>query len=152
MYVARWVSTPLVSTDTMVSQTELLDSFTEQSGDVAVAPLAHEHDIGFGSSDFSWATNVPSSTASQPSFHLHIEDDVVFKRGHFNLVIGPTGCGKTSVLMALLGEMHRIPLSPGSWSSLPREHGVAYAAQESWVLSDTIKVCMTIGCHEVKCL
>ena len=64
----------------------------------------------------------------------------MFKRGQFNLIIGPTGCGKTSVLMALLGEMHRIPLGPQSWVNLPREHGVAYATQESWVLSDTIKV------------
>lgn len=125
--------------------TELLDSFTEVSDDLETVALAHEHDIGLGSSDFSWAAGAASSTASQPSFRLHIEDDVVFKRGHFNLVIGPTGCGKTSVLMALLGEMHRIPLSPGSWANLPREHGVAYAAQESWVLSDTIKENILFG-------
>ncbi|KAG5722122.1 ATP-binding cassette transporter abc4, partial [Termitomyces sp. T112] len=41
--------------------------------------------------------------------------------------------------MALLGEMHFIPSSPDSWFNLPRSCGVAYAAQESWVLNTTIK-------------
>ncbi|KAJ6449774.1 hypothetical protein C8R45DRAFT_1114492 [Mycena sanguinolenta] len=40
--------------------------------------------------------------------------------------------------MALLGEMHLIPSST-SWFNLPRAQGVSYAAQESWVLNDTIK-------------
>lgn len=42
--------------------------------------------------------------------------------------------------MALLGEMHYIPLGPDSWVNLPRGGGVAYAAQESWVQNETIKV------------
>ena len=71
---------------------------------------------------------------------LHIDDELFFKRGKINLVVGPTGSGKTSLLMALLGEMHYIPAMPDSFVSLPREGGVAYAAQESWVQNDTIKV------------
>lgn len=39
------------------------------------------------------------------------------------------------------GEMHYIPSGPDSFMSLPRAGGVAYAAQESWVQSDTIRVC-----------
>ena len=42
--------------------------------------------------------------------------------------------------MALLGEMHYSPTASDSWFNLPRENGVAYAAQESWVLNETIKV------------
>ena len=41
--------------------------------------------------------------------------------------------------MALLGELHYIPSGPDSWFNLPREHGVAYAAQESWVQNETIR-------------
>ena len=41
--------------------------------------------------------------------------------------------------MALLGEMHFVPTNPDSWFNLPREGGVAYAAQESWVQNETIK-------------
>lgn len=42
--------------------------------------------------------------------------------------------------MALLGEMHFIPSGPGSWYNLPKDQGVAYAPQESWVLNATIRV------------
>ncbi len=71
---------------------------------------------------------------------LRIEDEVIFQRGKLNLIVGPTGAGKTSLLMALLGEMHYIPSGPDSFVNLPRAAGVAYAAQESWVLNDTIRV------------
>jgi hypothetical protein len=41
--------------------------------------------------------------------------------------------------MALLGELHYIPNTDSSWTNLPRAGGIAYAAQESWVLNDTIR-------------
>jgi hypothetical protein len=41
--------------------------------------------------------------------------------------------------MALLGEMHFLPIQPNSWYGLPREKGIAYASQESWVQNDTIR-------------
>lgn len=47
---------------------------------------------------------------------------------------------QTSILMALLGEMYYKPHGLGSWYSLPRDGGIAYAPQESWVLNDTIRV------------
>ncbi|KAJ6602814.1 hypothetical protein DFH09DRAFT_1125581 [Mycena vulgaris] len=54
-------------------------------------------------------------------------------------MVRPTGSGKTSLLMALLGEMHFIPSSPNSWYNLPRSFGVTYGAQESWVLNETVR-------------
>lgn len=39
-----------------------------------------------------------------------------------------------------LGEMHYIPSGPESYVQLPRQGGVAYAAQESWVQNETIRV------------
>lgn len=39
-----------------------------------------------------------------------------------------------------LGEMHYIPSGPDSFFNLPRDGGVAYAAQESWVQNETIRV------------
>lgn len=35
--------------------------------------------------------------------------------------------------------MHFVPSEPDSWFNLPRSSGVAYAAQESWVLNETIR-------------
>jgi hypothetical protein len=39
-----------------------------------------------------------------------------------------------------IGELHFVPSGPDSWFNLPRAQGVAYAAQESWVQNETIKV------------
>ena len=41
--------------------------------------------------------------------------------------------------MALLGELYYKPSSTKSWYNLPRERGVAYAAQECWVLNKTVR-------------
>lgn len=38
------------------------------------------------------------------------------------------------------GEMQSNPIATDSWFNLSRDHGVAYAVQESWVQNDTIKV------------
>lgn len=70
---------------------------------------------------------------------------MVFERRKINLIVGPTGCGKTSLLMALLGEMHYVPSGPDSWFNLPRENGVAYATQESWVQNETIRENILFG-------
>ncbi len=92
----------------LLSQTELLDSFTTKPNEGPIGFLAgnaqlHPSGIGFHNSMSS-------------------------------------GSGKTSILKALLGEMHFMPAGPDSWFNLPRENGVAYAAQESWVQNKTIKV------------
>ena len=50
--------------------------------------------------------------------------------------------------MALLGEMHYMPAGPDSFFSLPRSGGVAYAAQESWVQNETIRVSCCQSNHE----
>ncbi|PCH35072.1 nucleoside triphosphate hydrolase protein, partial [Wolfiporia cocos MD-104 SS10] len=43
------------------------------------------------------------------------------------------------------GEMHYLPARPDSFYYLPRENGVAYAAQESWVQNETIKDNILLG-------
>lgn len=134
--------TNIRGTLTLSCKTELLDSFTEKSEDAIVDSSAeHKDEIGVSRAHFTW-TNEPTDgtvTPSRQTFRLRVDDSLVFKKGSFNLIVGPTGSGKTSVLMALLSEMHYIPLGPDSWVSLPREGGVAYAAQESWVQNETIK-------------
>jgi ABC-type multidrug transport system fused ATPase/permease subunit len=83
--------------------------------------------------------------SSSRGFRLQIEDELTFKAGEINLIVGPTGSGKSSLLAALLGEMHYIPLGTSSWFNLPRSGGVAYAPQESWVLNDTIRANIVFG-------
>ncbi|KAJ7283148.1 P-loop containing nucleoside triphosphate hydrolase protein [Mycena rebaudengoi] len=126
----------------VVTMSELLDSFDETAGPLVLfpaEPVADER-IGFRNATFSWSKDTDGAlTPSRRKFLLKIEEELIFERGRINLVVGPTGSGKTSLLHALLGEMHWIPSSPDSWYNLPRGAGVAYAAQESWVLNETIK-------------
>ncbi|PSR81762.1 hypothetical protein PHLCEN_2v6271 [Hermanssonia centrifuga] len=128
---------------------ELLDAFSEGLTDAAAIGLSSEHreDIGCGKAYFSWANEQIDGaiTPSRSTFRLSVDDDLVFKKGGFNLIIGPTGSGKTSLLMALLGETHYISTGPDSWVNLPRAGGVAYASQESWVQNDTIKANILFG-------
>ncbi|KDR83044.1 hypothetical protein GALMADRAFT_134555 [Galerina marginata CBS 339.88] len=127
-----------------LDKTELLDSFTEASPDsetIVPANVPSSSEIGFRDATFSWSLDEDSGTATPSSriFKLRVNGELLFKRNRINLIIGPTGSGKTSMLMALLGEMHFVPSGPNSWFNLPREDGVAYAAQESWVQNETIR-------------
>ncbi|KAH0581470.1 hypothetical protein H2248_012549 [Termitomyces sp. 'cryptogamus'] len=126
-----------------LQNTELLDKYTEQVPNNLIDLDHDSSEIGFRDATFSWSNDdgfsTGSLTPSKRRFRLHVKDELLFKRGGLNLIIGPTGSGKTSLLMALLGEMHFVPSGPGAWYNLPRSGGVAYAAQESWVLNATIK-------------
>ena len=98
--------------------------------------------IGIRNASFTWSsesTRAVTPVSSRRNFGLQIEDEAIFKQVKINLIVGPSGCGKTSLLMALLGELHCVPSGPDSWFNLPRENGVAYAAQESWVQNETIR-------------
>ncbi|KAF7369381.1 ATP-binding cassette transporter [Mycena venus] len=126
-------------------ETELLDVFAEKDSNTSElfipADAAANEKIGFRDATFAWSSEKTggSLTPSKRKFMLKIEGEMLFKPGCINLVVGPTGSGKTSLLMALLGEMHFVPSGPTSWYNLPRAKGVSYAAQESWVQNETIQ-------------
>lgn len=85
-------------------KTELLDSFSQKELTKS-CQAADTEVIGFCKSTFAWSTNDNgSSTPSRRQFLLRIDEELVFKRGCFNIILGSTGSGKTSLLMALLGE------------------------------------------------
>ncbi|KAG6830884.1 hypothetical protein H0H87_006879 [Tephrocybe sp. NHM501043] len=124
-----------------LQDTELLDEFTEGTQE-ALFDRDQNNEIGFRAATFFWSNaegHSDGALTSKRRFRLHINEELLFKRGAFNLIVGSTGSGKTSLLMALLGEMHFVPSGSGAWFNLPRSGGVAYAAQESWVLNATIK-------------
>ncbi|KAL0950659.1 hypothetical protein HGRIS_007445 [Hohenbuehelia grisea] len=118
-------------------------------------PAGYDDVIGFHDASFTWSVadteSQTSSTATsgngaeapaipvKRNFALNIEGELLFRRGCMNLIVGPTGSGKTSLLMALLGEMHFVPKSLDSWYQLPRSGGISYASQESWVQNETIR-------------
>jgi len=100
--------------------------------------------IGFKSGSFTWGTK-PSvdGTGSTSAFTLR-DLNVNFDLGRLNIIAGPTGSGKTSMLMALLGEMTLVEgrvYLPGSHSRedlYPNPvtgltESVAYCAQQAYV-------------------
>ncbi|KAE8321309.1 hypothetical protein BDV39DRAFT_186013 [Aspergillus sergii] len=104
--------------------------------------------LTWGSSKGQYKDDPQSDTTD--AFRL-INIDVSFRTGKLNIITGATGSGKTSLLMALLGEMKLLEGSvhlPGGTSSrteLPVDpqtglmESVAYCAQEAWLVNDTVK-------------
>ncbi|KAJ7489333.1 P-loop containing nucleoside triphosphate hydrolase protein [Mycena latifolia] len=137
--------------DDFLRNTELLDEYSERKPESSLLGCPDPDTmIGFRECSFTWSNTSDVNGVSTPggrNFVLRI-DDLVFQRGCLNLILGPTGSGKTSILMALLGEMHFVPSSPNSWFNLPRGGGIAYAAQESWVQNETIRSNITFGAKE----
>jgi ABC-type multidrug transport system fused ATPase/permease subunit len=99
--------------------------------------------VGFKNGTFTWGST------DDEDFKM-IDLNLFFKVAQLNVIIGPTGCGKTSLLMALLGEMHKLGGSvhlPGGRSreELKRNpetgltESVAYCAQQAWLMNGTIK-------------
>ncbi|KAF9481115.1 multidrug resistance-associated ABC transporter [Pholiota conissans] len=123
---------------------ELLDAFTRTpNADVTsdATVLKDQSAVGFNNAEFSWSLDSKNGSLMPSSriFRLRIDGELLFKPNCINLIVGPTGSGKTSLLMALLGEMYFVCTSTDSWFNLPRDGGVAYAAQESWIQNDTIR-------------
>lgn len=85
-----------------------MDAFSRTTDSNDVPEVEHDHTddtIGFTDAIFTWSEASDGTvTPSRRNFSLHMEGDVSFQRGALNMVIGPTGSGKTSLLMALLGS------------------------------------------------
>jgi ATP-binding cassette subfamily C (CFTR/MRP) protein 4 len=78
----------------------------------------------FKNADFSWS----------PDGEIVLKDvNVQFKKGELTVVIGQVGASKTSLLMALLGEMTKVKGSV----RVPKK--VAYASQKPWIFAGTVK-------------
>ncbi|KAI6115174.1 P-loop containing nucleoside triphosphate hydrolase protein [Pisolithus croceorrhizus] len=84
--------------------------------------------------------------------HFELRNITVrFPEGELSLVTGPTGCGKTALLLALLGEMTMIegklvrPLrGPGTEGHLDSA-AISYAAQTPWLQRGTVRQNILFG-------
>ncbi|GMM34147.1 bile acid-transporting ATPase [Saccharomycopsis crataegensis] len=104
---------------------------------------ANSPSVGFQNASFAWDLN------SDTDFKLR-DLDISFRTGQLNVVIGATGSGKTSMLLALLGEMEKTNGKVFLPGAMPRSKliadprtgltdSVAYCAQAAWLLNDSIK-------------
>ena len=69
--------------------------------------------MGIRATTFTWSeqSREPVVSGNTRSFALRI-DELTFEEGSINLIVGPTGSGKTALLWALLGMLTTVPLSP----------------------------------------
>ncbi|XP_016344220.1 ATP-binding cassette sub-family C member 9-like isoform X4 [Sinocyclocheilus anshuiensis] len=82
---------------------------------------------------FTWGSNL--STLSDINIRI--------PTGQLTMIVGQVGCGKSSLLLAMLGEMQTIS-GKVYWSNKNR-YSVAYAAQKSWLLNATVEENITFG-------
>ena len=105
--------------------------------------------IGFRDATFIWGSKHAVAEDGSRAFRL-LDLNVDFKIGKLNVITGPTGSGKSSMLMALLGEMTimkgRVFLPGGRSREDVRpdpETGLAetcaYVAQQAWLVNASIK-------------
>uniref|UniRef100_A0A673L2W8 ATP-binding cassette sub-family C member 9-like n=1 Tax=Sinocyclocheilus rhinocerous TaxID=307959 RepID=A0A673L2W8_9TELE len=103
---------------------------------------------------FTWGSNL--STLSDINIRI--------PTGQLTMIVGQVGCGKSSLLLAMLGEMQTIS-GKVYWSKYPfanpfsrcgitpsphpikNRYSVAYAAQKSWLLNATVEENITFGSH-----
>ncbi|XP_037398586.1 ATP-binding cassette sub-family C member 9 isoform X5 [Pygocentrus nattereri] len=94
---------------------------------------------------FTWGSNM--STLSDINIRI--------PTGQLTMIVGQVGCGKSSLLLAMLGEM-QTHSGKVYWSKLPdsemlpdylskNRYSVAYAAQKSWLLNATVEDNITFG-------
>ncbi|RMZ80548.1 hypothetical protein DV737_g2910, partial [Chaetothyriales sp. CBS 132003] len=109
--------------------------------------------IALDNATLTWGSKSPGPAGDDDdgtdAFRL-INVTVDFQLGKLNVIAGPTGSGKTSLLMALLGEMKLVSgtvfLPGGSIRQQLRPdpvtrltESVAYCAQQAWLINATIK-------------
>ncbi|XP_032889972.1 canalicular multispecific organic anion transporter 1 [Amblyraja radiata] len=84
----------------------------------------YESAVSFTDASFSW------DRSGDPT----IKDVTLdFKRGSLVAVVGPVGCGKSSLMSAILGEMENIT------GCVNTKGTFAYVPQQAWIQNDTIQ-------------
>ncbi|KIJ66220.1 hypothetical protein HYDPIDRAFT_26589 [Hydnomerulius pinastri MD-312] len=97
-------------------------------------------EVGFDQATFEWH-GVPKASVSEARFELG-PMNITFPDGKLTLISGPTGSGKSALLLALLGEMHCLS---GAVKLNKLGHRVAYCAQNPWLEHATIRENIIFG-------
>ncbi|PVI02729.1 bile acid-transporting ATPase [Periconia macrospinosa] len=141
--------------ESKVSIDRIEEYLSEPETDKYVQLVTHKKDedgqpiIGFEEGTFSWGGKDMTDKTAADAFKL-MDLNLNFKVGALNVVVGPTGSGKTSLLMALLGEMTKLKgdvYLPGGTSreelkpdpDTQLTESVAYCAQQAWLVNGTVK-------------
>ncbi|WFD25644.1 hypothetical protein MNAN1_000607 [Malassezia nana] len=124
------------------------DKYAQLDGDASSEPLT---EIGFYKATFSYFSNSPIAPVLK-------DLDCRFPVGRLSIVIGPVGAGKTSLLLALLGDLYKVSGQVRLPSSLARSRlshepgtqlveSVAYCSQSPWLLGTTVRENILFGTY-----
>ncbi|XP_008836595.1 canalicular multispecific organic anion transporter 2 isoform X1 [Nannospalax galili] len=86
--------------------------------------------ITIHSGTFTWAQDLP------PTLH---SIDIQILKGALVAVVGPVGCGKSSLVSALLGEMEKLE------GTVSVKGSVAYVPQQAWIQNCTLQENVLFG-------
>ncbi|KAI9650783.1 Transporter of the ATP-binding cassette (ABC) [Ciborinia camelliae] len=143
----------------------LLEPETEKYEVLGGYSRESRHELGFKNATMTWTVSSSKYSDQEPIVdNGHVTDsmqpgnipfrltdiNLKFQAGKLNVIVGPTGSGKTSLLLALLGEMSllhgriRLPNDGSPWNTTPGssfqiKNKIAYCAQQAWLLNDTVK-------------
>jgi ABC-type multidrug transport system fused ATPase/permease subunit len=103
--------------------------------------------LGFRNASVCYYGAEPKPDSTEQSSFMIKDLNIEFPSSKLSLICGPTGSGKTSLLMALLGEMKlldgQIFLPKNNHQKIDPITGlkqtVAYAAQTAWLLNATVR-------------
>ncbi|KAL7752385.1 hypothetical protein RI367_001919 [Sorochytrium milnesiophthora] len=105
--------------------------FNRQASKAPIAVLVEK-------GSFAWSTAGGEQKDSGEQFTL-ADIDLTFARGTLTAVTGRVGQGKSSLLHALLGEMHRLS------GRVEMNGAIAYVAQAAWIINGTVRDNITMG-------
>ncbi|KAM9748173.1 ATP-binding cassette sub-family C member 3 [Dama dama] len=88
------------------------------------------YDVMIHNGTFTWAQDLP------PTLHSL---DIQVPKGALVAVVGPVGCGKSSLLSALLGEMEKLE------GKVYMKGSVAYVPQQAWIQNCTLQENVLFG-------
>ncbi|GIX60746.1 ABC transporter family protein [Babesia caballi] len=107
--------------------------------------LANDKVLAFEKATFAWIhTREEIINPDEPKLSILHELDFELKRGDVKIVTGAQGCGKTSFIKSILGEMS---LVSGSMVVAPLSVGmpIFYTSQEVWLPAADIRSIITFG-------
>ncbi|KAM6481845.1 P-loop containing nucleoside triphosphate hydrolase protein [Trichoderma sp. SZMC 28011] len=119
--------------------------------------------IGFDNATLEWSVQdivgigarediQPAESPPTQEFRLS-NLEIKFHKNGLNLVCGPSGSGKSSLLLALLGEMEllrgrvHLPLAEQPIGDDTSISDAAYCPQEPWIMNQTIRANILFGLH-----
>uniref|UniRef100_A0A4X2LSV0 ATP binding cassette subfamily C member 3 n=1 Tax=Vombatus ursinus TaxID=29139 RepID=A0A4X2LSV0_VOMUR len=91
---------------------------------VETKTISPGHAITIENGSFTWAQDLP---ACLHSLNLQVP------KGSLVAIVGPVGCGKTSLISALLGEMEKLE------GKVAVKGSVAYVPQQAWIQNATLQ-------------